>query len=65
MGKKRSRYKGLKFVLSNPLILLAYRTIDQDTVKLLALGPHENFYHNLKRLSKWENSRNLLHHLCI
>lgn len=41
-----------KFVLSNQPILLAYRIFDQNTVKLLALGPHENFYRDLKRLSK-------------
>ncbi|OQW39793.1 MAG: addiction module toxin RelE [Proteobacteria bacterium SG_bin4] len=41
-----------KFVLSGQVILLAYRILDQDTIKLLALGSHENFYRDLKRLSK-------------
>lgn len=39
-----------KFVLSGQLILLAYRILDQETIKLLTLGPHENFYRDLKRL---------------
>ena len=39
-----------KFVLSDQLILLAYRILDQETIKLLTLGPHENFYRDLKRL---------------
>ena len=40
-----------KFVLSDQLILLAYRILNQGTIKLLALGPHENFYRDLKRLN--------------
>ena len=39
-----------KFILSDQLILLAYRILDQSTIKLLTLGPHENFYRDLKRL---------------
>ena len=38
-----------KFRLSNQLCLLAYRILDQDTLKLLTFGPHENFYRDLKR----------------
>ncbi len=38
-----------KFRLSNQLCLLAYRALDEDTVKLLSFGPHENFYRDLKR----------------
>lgn len=38
-----------KFRLSNQLCLLAYRILDEDSVKLLTFGPHENFYRDLKR----------------
>jgi mRNA interferase RelE/StbE len=39
-----------KFRLSNQLCLLAYRILDQETLKLLAVGSHENFYRDLKRI---------------
>ena len=38
-----------KFRMSNQLCLLAYRLLDSDTLKLLMLGPHENFYRDLSR----------------
>lgn len=38
-----------KFRMSNQLCLLAYTQVDEETVKLLALGSHENFYRDLKR----------------
>ena len=38
-----------RFRLSNQLCLLAYRIIDNDTLKLLTFGSHENFYRDLKR----------------
>jgi mRNA-degrading endonuclease RelE of RelBE toxin-antitoxin system len=38
-----------KFRLSNQLCLLAYSQVDEETIKLLALGSHENFYRDLKR----------------
>jgi mRNA-degrading endonuclease RelE of RelBE toxin-antitoxin system len=38
-----------KFRLSNQLHLLAYRVVDEQTLKLLTLGSHENFYRDLKR----------------
>ncbi|MFZ9176293.1 MAG: type II toxin-antitoxin system RelE/ParE family toxin [Burkholderiaceae bacterium] len=31
------------------LCLLAHRMLDGDTIKLLMVGPHENFYRDLKR----------------
>ena len=37
-----------KFRLSNQLCLLAYRILDEDSLKLLTFGPHENFYRDLK-----------------
>jgi hypothetical protein len=41
-----------KFRLSNQLCMLACRILDKDSLKLLAFGPHENFYRDLKRHSK-------------
>lgn len=38
-----------KFRLNNQLCLLAYTLVADDTIKLLALGSHENFYRDLKR----------------
>nr|WP_292922963.1 type II toxin-antitoxin system RelE/ParE family toxin [Nitrosomonas sp.] len=53
-GKRKSAIslaiRVYKFILSDQLILLAYRILNQDTIKLLTLGPHENFYRDLKRL---------------
>jgi mRNA-degrading endonuclease RelE of RelBE toxin-antitoxin system len=39
-----------KFRLGNQLCLLAYRILDAESLKLLAVGPHENFYRDLKRV---------------
>lgn len=39
-----------KFRMGSQLALLAYRMLDPDTLKLLMVGPHENFYRDLKRL---------------
>ena len=39
-----------KFRLSNQLCLLAYRILDAESLKLLAVGPHENFYRDLKQM---------------
>lgn len=39
-----------KFRMVNQLCLLSYRVLDEDSVKLLTVGPHENFYRDLKRL---------------
>ena len=38
-----------KFRMGNLLCLLAYRILDENTLKLLMVGPHENFYRDLKR----------------
>jgi mRNA-degrading endonuclease RelE of RelBE toxin-antitoxin system len=38
-----------KFRLCQQQCLLAYRILDEDSVKLLTFGPHENFYRDLKR----------------
>ena len=39
-----------KFRMEAMLTLLAYRVLDEDTLKLLMVGPHENFYRTLKRI---------------
>ena len=39
-----------KFRLASQLCLLPYRVIDEGTIKLLTVGPHENFYRDLERL---------------
>ncbi len=39
-----------KFRLSNQMYLLAYRILDAESLKLLTLGSHENFYRDLKRI---------------
>jgi mRNA-degrading endonuclease RelE of RelBE toxin-antitoxin system len=38
-----------KFRMGKLLCLLAYRVLDESTLKLLMMGPHENFYRDLKR----------------
>lgn len=38
-----------KFRMGNQLCLLAYRVLDVTAIKLLMVGPHENFYRDLKR----------------
>jgi mRNA-degrading endonuclease RelE of RelBE toxin-antitoxin system len=38
-----------KFRLSQQQVLLAYRIMDKESIKLLTFGPHENFYRDLKR----------------
>ncbi len=37
-----------KFRMGKLLCLLAYRVLDENTLKLLMVGPHENFYRDLK-----------------
>ena len=39
-----------KFRMVNQLCLLSYRVVDEDSIKLLTVGPHENFYRDLKNL---------------
>jgi len=38
-----------KFRMGKLLCLLAYRRLDEAIIKLLMVGPHENFYRDLKR----------------
>lgn len=37
-----------KFTMQKQQFLLAYRVLNPETIKLLMLGPHENFYRDLK-----------------
>lgn len=39
-----------KFRISNQQCLLGYRILDEQSLKLLTLGSHENFYRDLKRI---------------
>ena len=39
-----------KFNLGHQRCLLAYRILDERTLKLLMVCPHENFYRDLKRI---------------
>jgi len=39
-----------KFRLDKSLYLLAYRLLDEQTIKLSMLGTHENFHRDLKRI---------------
>ena len=39
-----------KFHMGKLLTLVAYRVLDESRLKLLMVGPHENFYRALKRL---------------
>ena len=39
-----------KFQMGTLLTLIAYRVLDESTLKVLMVGPHENFYRTLKRL---------------
>jgi len=41
-----------KFRMNEAQCLLAYRILDASTIKILMLGPHENFYRDLKRQGK-------------
>ncbi len=38
-----------KFRIGKQPCLLAYRVLNEETIKLLMVGPHENFYRDLKR----------------
>lgn len=49
---KRADLEGiyvLKFIIIRQEWLLAYRFLSNDSLKLLLLGPHENFYRDLKK----------------
>lgn len=39
----------LKFMVNREKWLLAYRQFSEESLKLLLVGPHENFYRDLKK----------------
>ena len=41
-----------KFRTAKQPALLAYRVLSDGDIKLLVVGPHENFYRDLKRVSE-------------
>ena len=41
-----------KFLMAKHPTLVAYRCIDDETIKLLMIGSHENFYRDLKRIKE-------------
>ncbi|MBN1291259.1 MAG: type II toxin-antitoxin system RelE/ParE family toxin [Candidatus Latescibacteria bacterium] len=52
--EKKGDLKGIyvhKFKINNTLYLLSYR-IEHDTLELITIGPHENYYRNLKSYTR-------------
>ena len=39
-----------KFRVAKQTCQLAYRILEEETIKLLMIGPHENVYRDLKRI---------------
>ena len=39
-----------KFRMGILLCLMAYRILDENTLKLLMVGPHENFYRDIEQI---------------
>ena len=53
--EKKGDLKGIfvhKFNLQNQLYLLAYRFASEDCLELVMIGPHENYYRDLKEYLK-------------
>ena len=54
-SEKKGDLRGVfvnKFYLQNQLYLLAYRVIKEESIELIMLGPHENYYRDLKSYLK-------------
>ena len=50
-SEKKGDLRGIfvhKLNLQNQLYLLAYRVIKEESIELIMLGPHENYYKDLK-----------------
>jgi hypothetical protein len=50
-AEKKGDLRGIfvhKFNLQNQMYLLAYRVIEDKGLELIMLGPHENYYRDLK-----------------
>lgn len=53
--EKKGDLRGIfvhKFNLQNQPYLLAYRFVDDESLELIMIGPHENYYRNLKTYLK-------------
>jgi len=57
-SEKKGDLRGIlihKFNLQNQLYLLAYRVIKEESVELIMLGPHENYYRAVRlKKSNWD-----------
>ncbi|HNS56843.1 MAG TPA: type II toxin-antitoxin system RelE/ParE family toxin [Smithellaceae bacterium] len=54
-SEKKGDLRGIfvhKFNLQNQMYLLAYRFIREESLELIMLGPHENYYRDLKTYLK-------------
>ncbi len=54
-SEKKGDLRGIfmhKFNLQNQLYLVAYRVIKEESIELIMLGPHENYYRDLKTYLK-------------
>lgn len=54
-SEKKGDLRGIfihKFNLQNQLYLLAYRVMKEESIELIMLGPHENYYRDLKTYLK-------------
>ncbi len=54
-SEKKGDLRGVfvhKFNLQKQLYLLAYRVIKDESLELIMLGPHENYYRDLKTYLK-------------
>lgn len=53
--EKKGDLRGIfvhKFNLQNQLYLLSYRFIKEESLDLIMIGPHENYYRDLKNCLK-------------
>jgi mRNA-degrading endonuclease YafQ of YafQ-DinJ toxin-antitoxin module len=54
-SEKKGDLRGIfvhKFNLQNQMYLLVYRVIKDESLELIMLGPHENYYRDLKTYLK-------------
>ncbi len=54
-SEKKGDLRGIfvhKFNLQSQLYLLAYRFVNEENLELIMIGPHENYYRDLKTYLK-------------
>lgn len=54
-SEKKGDLRGIfvhKFNLQNHMYLLAYRVVMEESLELIMIGPHENYYRDLKTYLK-------------